>query len=199
MVSNGWYEASSRLFHTTCSYQPLTTPYFPFSSLVFDFNRIHKNNHYHSLPLDRACNIHTLCRILDYRSSGCECTWVDILVTACTTTLTIHFLKDRQAVTLDSRTLTACLTFQKCGLRVWKVHRRLENEERNNLYRWIERPWLMDHFLFLSVHQPGLSSGYKWFPLPFSPLAIEVGQGHECTQSTHGRCIRQRDIIIGIT
>ena len=29
-------------------------------------------------------------------------------------TLTIHFLKDRQAVTLDSRTLTACLTFQKC-------------------------------------------------------------------------------------
>jgi len=31
-----------------------------------------------------------------------------------TSTLTIHFLKDRQAVTLDSRTLTACLTFQKC-------------------------------------------------------------------------------------
>ena len=41
-------------------------------------------------------------------------------------TLTIHFLKDRQAVTLyslDSRTLTACLTFQKCC--IVSVERRL--------------------------------------------------------------------------
>ena len=56
-------------------------------------------------------------------------------------TLTIHFLKDRQAVTLDSRTLTACLTFQKCGLRVWKAVSEGKSEEKR-VYFWFLKPLL---------------------------------------------------------